>query len=55
MQQGQNSALKVGYTGCAPPKGDLAHHYHFQLFALDRMLDIGHVIAKGELVGTYQR
>ena len=69
MLQGKNSALKIGYTGCAPPKGDLAHHYHFQLFALDRMLEIGagagrsaflkaikgHVIAKGELVGTYQR
>jgi Raf kinase inhibitor-like YbhB/YbcL family protein len=69
MVQGKNSALKIGYTGCAPPKGDSPHHYHFQLFALDRMLDIGagagrsallkamkgHVLAKGEVVGTYQR
>jgi len=47
--------------------GDAPHHYHFQVYALDRMLDVpwgadrdtllqamqGHVLAKGTLVGTY--
>jgi len=69
MRQGKNSRMKIGYTGCAPPKGDSSHHYHFQLFALDRVLDLaagagrsalmkamkGHVLSKGDLVGTYQR
>ena len=69
MMQGKNSSLKVGYAGCAPPKGDSEHHYHFQLFALDRVLDLeagagrsalvramsDHVIGKGDLVGTYKR
>jgi phosphatidylethanolamine-binding protein (PEBP) family uncharacterized protein len=52
-----------------PPEGDAAHHYHLQVFALDRELDLPHgasraelldamqgrVLAKGRLVGTYQR
>jgi len=33
--QGKNSSLKIGWTGMAPPKGDIAHRYVFQLFALD--------------------
>lgn len=67
--QGNNSNLKVGWTGMAPPQGDTPHHYHFQLFALDKRLDLeagagrsalveamaGHVIGRGEVVGTYQR
>lgn len=67
--QGKNSNLKIGWTGMAPPQGDTPHHYHFQFFALDRMLPLspgagrtalldamaGHVIAKGGIVGTYQR
>lgn len=67
--QGKNSMLKLGWTGMAPPKGDTPHHYHFQLFALDSTLDLkpgagrsalfeammGHVIGRGDLVGTYQR
>ncbi|HEX4125600.1 MAG TPA: YbhB/YbcL family Raf kinase inhibitor-like protein [Tepidisphaeraceae bacterium] len=69
MSQGRNSALKIGYTGAAPPKGDTPHRYFFQLFALDRRLELiggvgrsallsamkGHVTGKGVLVGTYQR
>jgi phosphatidylethanolamine-binding protein (PEBP) family uncharacterized protein len=49
--------------------GDPPHHYHFQVFALNTMLDVpfgaereelltamqGHVLAAGELVGTYQQ
>jgi phosphatidylethanolamine-binding protein (PEBP) family uncharacterized protein len=52
-----------------PPKGDPAHHYHVEIFALDWVLDLphgasraqlldamkGHVLAKGEIVGTYKR
>lgn len=67
--QGKNSNLKLGWTGTAPPKGDTPHHYHFQLFALDKPLEIGpgagrsvlidamagHVIGRGEVVGTFQR
>ena len=59
----------IGYRGPAPPKGHGLHHYHFKLFALDGPLDLapgvdkaallaaieGHVIAEGELIGTYQR
>ena len=66
--QGTNSHGSVGYTGPHPPASDAAHHYHFQLLALDRMLTLpaganreallgavkGHVLAKGELVGTFE-
>ena len=67
MMQGPNSHGGVGYSGPRPPVGDPAHHYHFQIFALDRRLRLkpgadrvavvkamaGHVIARGELVGLY--
>ncbi|MDB5293587.1 MAG: Phosphatidylethanolamine-binding protein [Phycisphaerales bacterium] len=67
--QGKNSAMKPGYMGPAPPKGDTPHHYHFQFYALDRTLDLppgagrgallkamrGNVLAKGRLIGTYER
>ena len=67
--QGLNSNMKIGWTGMAPPKGDTPHHYHFQLFALDRVLNLkpgagrsalveamrGHIVGRGEVVGTYQR
>lgn len=67
--QGKNSNLKIGWTGMAPPKGDTPHHYHFQLFALNRELPLGpgagrkalleamagHVVARGRIIGTYQR
>lgn len=65
--QGKNGGRKVGYFGPRPPAGP-AHHYHFQIFALDAPLDQkagatieelvegmrGHVVAAGETVGTYQ-
>lgn len=68
-REGQNSTLKRGYTPAAPPPGHGLHHYHFQLFALDTVSQLepdvgrsalldhmrGHVLAWGELVGTYQR
>ena len=67
--QGRNSRGSHGYFGPRPPVGDPDHHYHFQIFALDKALDLpatadrdaflaaakGHVIAKGELVGTYRQ
>lgn len=67
--QGANSRGSVGYYGPRPPVGDPPHHYHFQVFALDAPLELppgsdrdallaameGHVLAKGELVGTYDQ
>jgi len=69
VRQGPNSAGSLGYRGPRPPEGDPPHHYHVQLFAVDRKLDVrvgadrdevldqmkGHVLAKGELVGTFKR
>jgi len=65
--QGRNTRGSVGYYGPRPPVGDPAHHYHFQIFALDSMLDVpwgsdrdqllkamqGHVLGKGEIAGRY--
>ncbi len=67
MLQGWNDHGSIGYSGPRPPVGDPPHPYHFQLFALDRPLRLGggarleqvlrlmkgHVVARGELVGTY--
>ena len=67
--QGSNSHESVGYAGPHPPGGDPSHHYHFQIFALDQLLDVapgasrdavvaaaaGHVLAKGDLVGLYAK
>jgi Raf kinase inhibitor-like YbhB/YbcL family protein len=67
--QGRNSRGSTGYYGPRPPVGEAAHHYHFQVFALDARLDVpfgadrdqvmaamaGHVLAKGEIVGTYMQ
>ncbi|MBN2445305.1 MAG: YbhB/YbcL family Raf kinase inhibitor-like protein [Phycisphaerae bacterium] len=67
--QGKNSWGTVGYRGPAPPRGHGVHHYHFKLYALDSEVELAgeltkdellsriksHVIAEGELTGTYQR
>ena len=67
MLQGKNSTGSTGWFGPRPPQGP-AHHYHFEVFALDAALDPaagirktrlvgamqGHVLAKGELVATYK-
>lgn len=67
--QGANVTGKIGYFGPKPPRGDAPHNYHFQIFALDTKLNLpsgynrqalldamkGHVIAKGETIGQYQR
>lgn len=64
--QGTNDWTKRAWQGPCPPHG--RHRYVFTVFALDIPLDTpgiskiellavmkGHVLAKGELVGTYQR
>lgn len=67
--QGLNSLGQHGWTGMAPPQGHGVHHYHFQLFALNRRLGLppqtpleelvnalkGSTIAMGELVGLYEK
>jgi Raf kinase inhibitor-like YbhB/YbcL family protein len=66
---GVNSFGKAGFGGPCPPRKDPAHHYHFHVYALD-LESIGaaglskedalkkmsgHILAEGDLVGTYQR
>ena len=67
-KQGLNSWPRLGYGGPCPPPGK-PHRYFFKLYALDTMLDLkpgatkkeveaamkGHVLAEGQLMGTYQR
>lgn len=65
--EGGNDWRRTGYGGPCPPVG--RHRYFFKLYALDTLLpDLrhpakaalekamqGHVLAKAELVGTYQK
>ncbi|MCY2929884.1 MAG: YbhB/YbcL family Raf kinase inhibitor-like protein [Planctomycetota bacterium] len=65
---GKNSWGKIGYRGPMPPPGK-AHRYFFKLYALDADLALppgltkkeflqkidGHVLAEGQLMGTYKR
>ena len=67
--QGKNSWGSYGYRGPAPPKGHGVHRYFFKLYALDEELDRvwgldkpsllkmikGHIVAEGELMGTFER
>ena len=67
-RQGINDYKKIGYGGPCPPPGK-PHRYFFKLYALDTKLNLkpgltkkdleqameGHVIAAGELMGTYQK
>jgi Raf kinase inhibitor-like YbhB/YbcL family protein len=69
LVQGVNSWGTTGYRGPEPPKGHGVHHYHFKLYALDGPLDLpagvdkatlleamsGRILARNELVGTYER
>ena len=64
---GKNSSGKIGYDGPCPPSG--THRYFFKLYALDTSINLlsgatkeqvlkemdGHILAHGELVGTYSR
>lgn len=67
-KQGKNDFGNIGYGGPAPPKGK-PHRYFFKLYALDAALDLsagatkaelekamkGHILAEGQLMGTYKR
>jgi Raf kinase inhibitor-like YbhB/YbcL family protein len=67
-RQGMNSYHRFGYSGPCPPKNK-EHHYFFRLYALDQRLGLmpgalkmdveramqGHVLAKAELMGRYER
>jgi Raf kinase inhibitor-like YbhB/YbcL family protein len=66
---GRNSYLSANYVPPDPPPGHGRHRYVFQVFALDAaprfesppgrkaLMDKikGHVVAKGLLIGTYER
>jgi Raf kinase inhibitor-like YbhB/YbcL family protein len=66
-REGKNDWKRTGYGGPCPPVG--RHRYFHKLYALDAPLgDLGsptkaalekamqgHILAKAELVGTYQR
>ncbi|MGH6829320.1 MAG: YbhB/YbcL family Raf kinase inhibitor-like protein [Rhizomicrobium sp.] len=66
-RNGLNIRKASGYMGPKPPAGQ-THPYHFEVFALDKTLDLdpatadrnavvaamkGHVLAEGEIVGMY--
>jgi len=67
-RQGDNDFDEIGYNGPCPPPGR-PHRYFFRLYALDTLLTLkgrvteaaveqamkGHVLAQGELMGTYNR
>ncbi len=67
-KQGKNDFGEQRYRGPCPPRG-AAHRYRFKAYALDAMPDLplgaskkqlekaieGHILAKGELIGTYKR
>jgi Raf kinase inhibitor-like YbhB/YbcL family protein len=66
-KQGKNDFGNIGYGGPCPPSG--THRYFFKIYALDIMLNLpagktkkdiekaikGHIVASGELIGTYSR
>lgn len=66
--QGKTDFGRTGYGGPCPPPGR-PHRYQFTLHALDQPLDLeggaskkqllsameGHILAQGQLTGTYQR
>lgn len=68
VAEGRNDFGAVGYRGPCPPPGR-PHHYHVEVYALDTRLALGggatepafagairdHVVASGELVGTFKR
>ncbi len=69
LVEGKNSFGNTGYGGPMPPPGHGKHRYFFKLYALDSQLALeprldknsllkaiqGHVLGRGELMGTYQR
>ena len=67
-KQGINDFKRIGYGGPCPPPGG-PHRYFFKLYAVDVDVTLkpratkqevlhaieGHVVAEGQLMGTYQR
>jgi hypothetical protein len=67
--QGKTDFGETAYGGPMPPPGSGTHRYFFKVHALDTTLDLepgatkdqvldameGHVLAKGEIYGTYER
>ncbi len=68
-KQGLNTWPRLGYNGPMPPPGHGPHRYFFKVYALDAPTGLepratksdilaaidGHILAQGELVGTYER
>ena len=68
-KQGKNDQGSIGYVGPNPPSADPAHHYYFQIFALDAQLNLpvgasreeilnaikGHVLAAGSTTGLFDQ
>lgn len=64
---GKNSSGNIGYDGPCPPSG--THRYYFKLYALDTLISLlpgaskeqvlsemeGHILAQGELMGTFSQ
>ena len=64
---GENSSGNIGYDGPCPPSG--THRYYFRLYALDTTISLlpgaakeqvvremqGHILAQGELMGTFSK
>ena len=64
---GKNSSGNIGYDGPCPPGG--THRYFFKVYALDTTINLlpgatkeqvlkemdGHILAQGELVGTFSK
>ena len=64
---GKNSSGNIGYDGPCPPGG--THRYYFKLYALDTSISLlpgaskeqvlrgmeGHILAQGELMGTFSK
>ena len=67
MSVGKNSSGNMRYDGTCPPSG--THRYFFKLYALDSTLSLspgatkeqmlkemeGHILAQGELMGTFSK
>jgi Raf kinase inhibitor-like YbhB/YbcL family protein len=64
---GKNSSSRTSYDGPCPPSG--THRYYFKLYALDTAISLlpgatkeqvlkemeGHILAQGELMGTFSK
>lgn len=67
MSFGKNSWGDLGYGGPCPPSG--THRYYFKLYAIDSTINLlpgatkeqvlqemqGHILAQGELMGTFSK